>query len=146
MRELRFKLNIIDKPSYKIYLFESKLDPQTGESYQPTSYDIHMWKMMTENFLSNCKNQNINFAFIFNLHTISSLPISFIVDICSFFINYNPFFETNLISNCFIFSNDKLKSFIDLFLNYYKPVRPIKILKNMEECINNIAETKLQEK
>ena len=141
MKELTFNLDIIDNENYKIYIFESKIDPKTGESYQPTSYDIHIWKCMTENFLENCRNKNLKFAFIFNLHTISTLPLSYIIDICSFFIRYNTFLSSNLISNCFIFSNDKLKSFIDLFLKYYKPVRPIKMFENMNCCMKYIDET-----
>lgn len=141
MEKLHFKLDIIDKKYYKIYIFESKIDPQTGESYQPTSYDIHIWKCMTENFLENCRNQNLRFGFIFNLHTITSLPLSFIIDICTFFMNYNTFLDKNLISNCFIFSNDSLKSFIDLFLKYYKPVRPIKMYEEMDQCMKYIDET-----
>ena len=141
MKSLTFKLDIIDNKHYKIYIFKSKIDPHTGKSYEPTAYDIHIWKCMTENFLENCRNQNIRFAFIFNLHTISTLPLSFIIDICTFFIKYNTFLDSNLISNCFIFSNDKFKSLIDLFLKYYKPVRPIKILENMNKCIKYIDET-----
>lgn len=141
MDNINFKLDILDEQYYKIYIFESKIDPKTGKAYQPTPYDIHMWKCMTENFLENCKYQKTKFAFIFNLHSISSLPLSFIVDICTFFMKYNTFFDTNLISNCFIFSNKSLEKFIHLFLKYYQPVRPIKFYKTMEECLKYIDET-----
>lgn len=138
MKETNFTLNILNENEYKIYVFESKINPETNETYQPTSYDIHIWKIMTENFLENCKNNNIKFAFIFNLHTITTLPLNFIIDICGFFMNYNAFFKDNLIANCFIFSNDRIKSFIDLFLKYYKPVKPIQYSNNIEECRNSI--------
>tara|TARA_B100000963_G_C22623053_1_gene670918 strand:+ start:1567 stop:2022 length:456 start_codon:yes stop_codon:yes gene_type:complete len=134
MNDLNFNLKILNQKKHIIYFFESKIDPSTGEAFQPSNNDIHMWKIMTNNFIENCKSKNSKFGFIFNLHTVSSLPLKLILDICGFFIKHNSFLKKNLIANCFIMENNKLQNFIDLFLKYYKPVRPIKFFNNIDDC------------
>tara|TARA_A100001015_G_C14761612_1_gene621677 strand:+ start:44 stop:499 length:456 start_codon:yes stop_codon:yes gene_type:complete len=143
MKDLNFNLQISNEKDYIIYFFESKINPLTGETYQPTNNDIHTWKIMTENFIENCKVKNSRFCFIFNLHTVSSLPLSFIIDICGFFMKYNSFFKQKLIANCFIMENDKIQNLINLFLRYYKPVKPIKFFKNINECKKYIKDSSL---
>ena len=145
MNDLNFNLNILHEDNYIIYSYESKINSITNETYQPTNNDIHIWKLMTENFINNCESKNIRFGFIFNLHTIPKLPLSFIIDICSFLMKYNSFFKKNLISNCFIIENKSIKKLIDLFLKYYTPVKPIKFFNNFNDCKQYIKKISLLE-
>ena len=146
MENLNFKLNIINQDKYILYIFESKIDPISGATNQPTNKDIHMWKILTENFLENCKINNTKFGFIFNLHDVATLQISLIIDICTFFIKHNSFLKKNLIANCFIMENNQLPGFINLFLKYYKPAKPIKFLNNINECKKYIQESLICDK
>lgn len=139
-----FILKIINEEDYKIYYFETKIDEKTGKLYEPKMNDVHIWTIMTENFFANCKKMNTKFAFVFNLHNLKTVPPLIVLDVCKFFIENKEILKSLLISNCIIMNNDNVKGFIDLFLKFYIPIKPIKLCKDIEDskifinhCFNN---------
>ena len=137
-----FDLKIINKNDYKIYHFDIKIDKTTNNGFLPTLNDIHTWMIMTENFLNNCKKNNIRFGFIFNLNNLNSIDVIHILEVCKFLLKYKNILKSFLIGNCIIMNNNTIESFINLFLKYYTPVKPLKICKDINECYEFIEECK----
>ena len=82
------------------------------------------------------KDERINqFSMIFNVNTITIIPKEHIIDIINLMKQYRKLFEKKTKCSCIIV-NSIIKVQFEMLLNqFYEPIKPIFICKDMEECM-----------
>lgn len=122
---------------------------ENGNLYEITANDINMYSIMLENFLDNCYNNNIKFAFYYDFTFLKNVPVLLIPNMLKIFNKKYTILTTNLIGTSININNDSFKNLINLFLKFYTPTKPIKSSKNYEDALiffNDCNNNKYKEK
>jgi hypothetical protein len=119
-----------------ILLFDVKKD-------LPTAFE---WTCAVEEFknkMTNLIKEDVLFAFILDVRLMGLLSISQIKQFSKLLQSYGPFLEKRLICSTVVAQGDIIKNIFELVKLFYKTVKPLKIVNNMDDSFKYIQECKL---
>ena len=91
---------------------------------QLLEYFYNLWKVI------ECKNEDITYTAHFNVHKIMfHVPVESYIKIKNVLESLNVIFKKYLKETYVKVENDLMKHFFDLILTFYKPIKPIHIIK-----------------
>ena len=90
------------------------------------AYDLSIIVVMIQNFFDNCKENNIKFAWVFNIKKLNQIPFFTLEELSKFCKKNFPVIRDNLICNCILSNEGLFNSFFKLFTKLYQPTKPLK--------------------
>jgi hypothetical protein len=128
--------NISKKNDILIFLFDVKKE-------HPTAFE---WTCAVEDFkqrMIEIQNININFVYVLDVRLMGLLTIAQIKEFSKLLQTYGPFLEKKLICSTVIADGSIIKNIFELVKMFYKTVKPLKIVNNMDNGDKFIEECKL---
>jgi hypothetical protein len=119
-----------------IFLFDVKKE-------NPTAFE---WTCSVEDFkqkMIEIQDMNINFVYVLDVRLMGLLTISQIKEFSKLLETYGPFLEKRLICSTVIADGNIIKNIFELVKMFYKTVKPLKIVNNMDNGDKFIEECKL---
>ena len=90
--------------------------------------------------LSELKNLNINFGFIFDIRKIGFVSLNYIKEFTAIIETFGPLLEEKLYASSAIAEGMIIKYLFDAINTFYKTKKPLKIVNNEEESIKFIED------
>ena len=120
-----------------IFLFNVKKE-------QPTAFE---WTCAVEDFkkrMVELETMNINFSFVLDVRLMGLLSIAQIKEFSKILQKNGPFLEKRLICSTVIADGSIIKNIFEIVKMFYKTVKPLKIVNNVEDGDKYIEECKLK--
>jgi len=109
----------------------------------PTAFE---WTCAVEEFKNKMVDlikEDVQFAFILDVRLMGLLSISQIKQFSKLLQTYGPFLEKRLICSTVVAQGEIIKNIFELVKLFYKTVKPLKIVNNMEDSFKYIENCKL---
>jgi hypothetical protein len=110
----------------------------------PTPFE---WTCAIEDFKVNMAtmiHEDLQFAYILDVRVMGFLSISQIKEFSKLLESYQEFLEKRLICSAVVAEGTLIKNIFDIVKMFYKTVKPLKIVNNMDDAQVYIGECKLK--
>jgi hypothetical protein len=119
-----------------IFLYDVKKE-------HPTSFE---WTCAVEDFkqtMDVMEKLDVNFIYVLDIRAMGLLSISQIKEFSALLLDRSVFLEKRLICSTVIAEGSMIKQLFEIVKIFYKTIKPLKIVNNMEEADVFIEECKL---
>ena len=108
------------------------LDIKTLKDF-PTQEEWAEVKKIVDIWFNYCEKKNIKIALLFNLASLSLMYPSFGIDGAKYLKERSSQVKKYIIGTAFIVQNTTVRSLINMVLNLYHFIKPVKLVENKEE-------------
>ena len=101
------------------------------------------WDISKKNILEwydFLENNNVKAGLIFNLEELVYINPNYLIEWKQLFITNGERTKKNIIASAIIVDSSIIRQVVNLFFKMYDPIRPTRIVKNIEEAENFITE------
>tara|TARA_A100001011_G_scaffold399597_1_gene509015 strand:+ start:1726 stop:2127 length:402 start_codon:yes stop_codon:yes gene_type:complete len=124
--------------------FSSELDKNiitfTVLKGSPTREEWDVCKKNILEWYDYLENNNIKAGLIFNLQELVYINPNYLIEWKQLFITNGERTRKNIIGSAIIVDSDIIRQVLNLFFKIYDPIRPTRIVKNIQEAKNFITE------
>ncbi len=99
----------------------------------PTREEWETSKMITNDWYNYIEKNNIRVGFIFNLNKLTYVRPTYLLEWKDIFQEKKEKTKKYIIASCIIIEYNIVRQFVNLFFKSYDPVRPTRLVKDIEE-------------
>ena len=99
----------------------------------PTKEEWENSKMITNNWYKYIEENNLQVGFIFNLNNLTYMRPTYLLEWKDIFQEKREKTRKYIIASCVIIEYNIVRQFVNLFFKAYDPIRPTRLVKDIEE-------------
>ena len=99
----------------------------------PTREEWENSKMITTNWYKFIEENNLQVGFIFNLNNLTYMRPTYLLEWKDIFQEKREKTRKYIIASCVIIEYNIIRQFVNLFFKAYDPIRPTRLVKDIEE-------------
>ena len=99
----------------------------------PTREEWENSKMITTNWYKFIEENNLQVGFIFNLNNLTYMRPTYLLEWKDIFQEKKEKTRKYIIASCVIIEYNVVRQFVNLFFKAYDPIRPTRLVKDIEE-------------